>query len=190
MKKVKTNIGTRIKNAREEKKVSLDALTEKTGLKKDYLKELEENDDTPNMAEVDKISKALGIRPGTFLDGEEDLGPVISSISKATPSKAKDGDRHYIHFFSLTQTKKNRHMDAYIIGLDPSKANERKVYSSHEGEEFLYVLEGSINVIYGKETYTLKEGNTIYYDSIVPHFIGSANDKAGAKVLSVAYFPA
>lgn len=190
MKKVDTKIGNRIKSVREAKKVSVKDLTDQTGLQQDYIEEIEKNDETPNTSELTKISKALGIRPGTFTDGEEDMAPVVCTPSKARRNavKDKDGGRAYMHFYSLSKNKKNRQMDAYIVDLEPLKG--KKIYSSHEGEEFLYVLEGTVKVIYGKKTYNLKAGSTIYYDSIVPHYIGSGCTTKGARVLCVVYFPA
>lgn len=190
MKKVNTKIGNRIKDAREAKKVSVKDLTDKTGLQEDYLKELEKNDETPNMAELIKISKALGLRPGTFTDGEEDLAPVVCtpSMIRGNNAKDKDGGRNYLHFYSLNKNKKNRQMDAYMVDLEPFSG--KMTYSTHEGEEFIYVVEGSVRFVYGKQTYTLKEGSTVYYDSIVPHFTGSAYKTKPARILCVSYFPA
>ena len=60
--------------------------------------------------------------------------------------------------------------------------------SSHEGEEFIYVLEGEIEVIYGKDSFIIGPGDTIFYDSAVPHHLhASGEDKA--KILAVLYTP-
>lgn len=61
--------------------------------------------------------------------------------------------------------------------------------SHHEGEEFLYVLEGSVQLLYGQETYTLEKGDSIYYDSIVPHNLTTLAEGETAKVLAVTYTP-
>jgi transcriptional regulator with XRE-family HTH domain len=80
MNRVDTKIGNRIKSVREAKKMTVEDIKKETGLSKSYLKEIENDDDTPNLGNVSKISKVLGIRTGTFLDGEEDLSPVVSSL--------------------------------------------------------------------------------------------------------------
>jgi len=60
--------------------------------------------------------------------------------------------------------------------------------SSHEGEEFIYVLQGKVEINYGKEIYLLSEGDSIYLDSIVAHNVhAAANQKA--KILGVVYYP-
>ncbi|MDD2910812.1 MAG: cupin domain-containing protein, partial [Petrimonas sp.] len=60
--------------------------------------------------------------------------------------------------------------------------------SSHEGEEFLYVLKGSITVLYGSDKFVLNTGESIYYDSVVEHLVISASDEP-AQVLAVVYTP-
>ena len=61
----------------------------------------------------------------------------------------------------------------------------RKTLSSHEGEEWIAVLKGSIEVIYGKETYVLKEGDTMYYNSLVPHCLSAVG--GDAKIYAVIF---
>ena len=184
MNRVDTKIGNRIKSVREAKKMTVEDIKKETGLSKSYLKEIENDDDTPNLGNVSKISKVLGIRTGTFLDGEEDLSPVVSSLKsrrRVNGIRGRSAGRDHMHFFSLSSQKKNRQMDATVIILDP--AGGRKFYKSHEGEEFLLVLDG-------KQVYTLKPGQSIYYDSIVPHHLASALKKKPCKILAVTYFPA
>ena len=61
-------------------------------------------------------------------------------------------------------------MEPFIIDIYPSSEKDYKP-SSHEGEEFIYVLAGKIEIIYGKESCSLSGGDSIYYDSIVPHHV-------------------
>jgi quercetin dioxygenase-like cupin family protein len=60
--------------------------------------------------------------------------------------------------------------------------------SSHEGEEFIVVVSGEVEIIYGQETHVLKPGDSIYYNSIVPHHVSSRNNKK-AEIYAVLYFP-
>jgi len=72
--------------------------------------------------------------------------------------------------------------------VQPTEGSDHKL-SSHEGEEFLYVLDGALEVEYGKSTHTLATGDSIYYDSIVPHQVRAAGESA-ARILAVVYAPA
>lgn len=78
-------------------------------------------------------------------------------------------------------------MDPFIIDIDESGNNEFSL-SAHEGEEFIMVLKGKLEVEYGKKKYLLDEGDTIYYDSIVPHHVHAYEGKA-ARILAVVYTP-
>ena len=78
-------------------------------------------------------------------------------------------------------------MEPFIIDIQPSESKEFTL-SSHEGEEFIYVMEGELEIAYGKTTYNLKEGDSIFYDSIINHHVHGANGKA-AKILAVVYTP-
>ena len=79
-------------------------------------------------------------------------------------------------------------MEPFLVELSPSDESARKT-SSHEGEEFVYVLEGKVEIIYGKEIYNLSEGESIYYDSIVQHDVKAAGSSS-AKILAVVHEPA
>ena len=78
-------------------------------------------------------------------------------------------------------------MEPFIIDINPSEQQEFKL-SAHEGEEFIYVMDGEVEIEYGKEKYMLKEGDSIFYDSIVKHHVHGAPGKS-AKILAVVYIP-
>ncbi len=86
------------------------------------------------------------------------------------------------------QDKSGRHMEPFLIDVAPSEDGVDFVLSTHEGEEFIYVLEGVLEINYGKNTYILEEGDSIYYDSIVAHHVHAAADNT-AKILGVIYTP-
>jgi mannose-6-phosphate isomerase-like protein (cupin superfamily) len=78
-------------------------------------------------------------------------------------------------------------MEPFLIEIHPSSAEEAKP-SAHEGEEFLYVFSGDVEVVYGAEIYRLAAGDSIYYDSIVAHNVHSTGSRP-ARVLAVVYAP-
>lgn len=78
-------------------------------------------------------------------------------------------------------------MEPFFINIAPKKDIDF-ILSSHEGEEFILVLEGGIEINYGENVYTLNTGDTIYYDSIVPHLV-RGTDESGAKIVAVIYTP-
>jgi quercetin dioxygenase-like cupin family protein len=101
-------------------------------------------------------------------------------------STSEDRNREHLTFFSLAPNKNGRHMEPFIIDLVPDKSHE-VVKSSHEGEEFIYVLDGEVTVHYGNEVFALSKGDSIYLDSIVSHFVTTDKDKA--RILGIVYVP-
>ena len=78
-------------------------------------------------------------------------------------------------------------MEPFLIDIASSTGVDF-ILSTHEGEEFIYVLEGIVEINYGKNTYILEEGDSIYYDSIVAHHV-HAGTGSTAKILAVVYTP-
>ena len=75
-------------------------------------------------------------------------------------------------------------MEPFIVEAHPDADEHR---STHEGEELLYVLEGRVELLYGKESYVLEAGDSIYYDSVVPHQVRAVD--VPARLLAVVYAP-
>jgi quercetin dioxygenase-like cupin family protein len=78
-------------------------------------------------------------------------------------------------------------MEPFIVEIEPSREPDYKL-STHEGEEFIYVLEGSVEINYGKDIYRINKGDSIYLDSIVEHNV-HAGENHPAKILAVVYTP-
>ena len=184
-------IGEKIISLRESCNLSVEALAERSGLDVKQIKIIEANENIPSLAPLIKIARALGVRLGTFLDDYTELGPVVSRVGERSEAirfagKAEQKDGH-LDFFSLAEQKAGRHMEPFLIDIQPSTVNE-PILSSHEGEEFIYVLEGCVEITYGKDTYVLNPGDSIYYDSIVTHNVHAGAD-CPAKILAVVYIP-
>ena len=186
-------VGSKIKGIRESKNFSIEEISERSGLSVEQITSIENDEHLPSLGPLIKIARALGVRLGTFLDDSDDLGPVVcraeehlgSSISFS--NDAADA-RKNMEYHSLARQKAGRHMEPFIIDIQPNDEKEFKL-SAHEGEEFIYVMQGEVEIVYGKETYTLKEGDSIFYDSIVKHHVHGAPGKS-AKILAVVYIPA
>ncbi|MGL4293687.1 MAG: cupin domain-containing protein, partial [Bacteroidales bacterium] len=145
----------------------------------------------PSLAPLIKVARAFGVRLGTFLDDQEDNGPVVCRNNHTNEaisfSNNNCASRKHMNYHSLSNNKAGRHMEPFMIQVAP-KSDVDFVLSSHEGEEFILVLEGNVEITYGEETYQLAQGDSIYYDSIVPHLL-SSKDNCEARVLAVIYTP-
>ena len=169
----------------------MEQVAERSGLSVDQIDRIESNENLPSLAPLIKIARVLGVRLGTFLDDSEHLGPVICRMDEQLKGISFSSDtansHNNLNFFALAESKTGRHMEPFLIDIDSASRNGYQL-STHEGEEFLYVLEGAIEVTYGKNKYVIHVGESIYYDSIVDHNVHAANDSK-AKILAVVYTP-
>ncbi len=187
-------IGAKIKSIRETKQLSIEEVAERSGLSIEQIERIEGNIDFPSLAPLIKIARVLGVRLGTFLDDQSELGPVVSRKKDSNDSNSigftnnSVENRKHMEYHSLSQDKSGRHMEPFLIDVAPSEEGSDFTMSSHEGEEFIYVLAGMVEINYGKNTYILEEGDSIYYDSIVAHHVHAAANHT-AKILGVIYTP-
>lgn len=185
------SVGSKIKSIRESKSITVEQVAERSGLTEEQISRIENDINIPSLAPLIKIARALGVRLGTFLDDNDYLGPVVcrkQDQTKTISFSNESSDSHNnLNFFSLAQSKIGRHMEPFIIDIESASEKEYQL-STHEGEEFLYVLEGSIEVTYGKKNYLINAGESIYYDSIVDHNVHASNGSK-AKILAVVYTP-
>lgn len=184
-------VGKRIKSLRESQSIGLEEMAERTGLNVEQITRIESDKELPSLAPLIKIARALGVRLGTFLDDRDALGPVISRKTNRKEgisfSTSQTVSRTYMDYYSLSSDKSGRHMEPFVILVDPRAEGDFQL-SSHEGEEFIFCLDGAIEVTYGEDSHILEEGDSIYYDSIVAHHVHAA-DARGAKILAVVYMP-
>jgi len=207
--------GERITELRSTYSISRDTLAERSGIPAALIAQIEDQGHIPDLAPLIKIARALGVRLGTLLDGHEQLGPVITRSGQAPASsrfttglpeqsatagghqglsfKALAADKNGRHmephqglsFKALAADKNGRHMEPFIVDIEPDAVQEQ---SAHEGEEFIHILSGNLKLEYGTISETLRAGDSVYYDSIVPHRVLSA-DSQPVRILAVIYTP-
>jgi transcriptional regulator with XRE-family HTH domain len=178
-------IGSRIRAIREEKAVSLDELSKLTGFDVAFLSGIEKGAVQPQLGTMIKLSKALDSAFGRLVSG---AGEKLYSITRkgerrpATRSTSKTGKKHLYSYKSLSPGVKGRHMEALVVQL--LTASQKDV-SVHEGEEFVFVLDGTVLLDIGGERFELEPGDSAYYLSTTPHLIAAKKGKA--TILAVLY---
>lgn len=186
-----SKIGKKIKEFRTFRQISLEDLAMKANIDVKQLDFIENKGNVPSLGHLIKITRALGVRIGTFLDDQDQLGPVVSKAGQGSStmsfSSSNEQAREHLNFFSLAQDKTGRHMEPFLVDIQPDNVSDHKL-SSHEGEEFIYVISGNVEISYGKENFKLTEGDSIYYDSVIAHNVHADGDKP-AKILAVVYYP-
>lgn len=182
---IKEEIGERIKRIREEKNISLSEISKITGFDTDTLSMIESNEIQPQLGTVIKLSKALDSAFSSLISG---VGDKRYSITRKTDRKtiqrstSQKGNKDLYTYKSLAPEVKGRHMEALIVQL---KENPDKITSVHDGEEFIYVLEGDVTGQIGEDDFDLSPGDSVYYLSMTPHLIAAKNKRA--TILAVVY---
>lgn len=185
-------VGEKIRSMREAKQLSIADIVERTGLSREQIERIESNVDIPSLAPLIKIARALGVRLGTFLDDQDEAGAVVCRKEELQGNSISFSNnaanaRTHMHYHSLSNSKANRSMEPFIIDINQTDEDEYEL-SSHEGEEFIYVMDGAVEISYGKKNHVIEAGDSIYYDSIVPHHVHGFKGQA-ARILAVVYTP-
>lgn len=186
-KEIILKVGESVKAIRKKKGLSLKDLSQRTGLDAGLLTEIEKGEVSPPLGTIIKVAKALDTKMGYFISGGEDLPyTIVRKDDRKLVSRFDTGktDRYGYEFSSLAPYKKNRHMEPLIVKLEPSDIEEER--STHDGQEFIYVLEGTMEVRLEGEVHLLEPGDAIYYDSTVPHLV-KCHGKDTTKILAVLY---
>jgi transcriptional regulator with XRE-family HTH domain len=179
------DVGQRIRKIREEKGVALEELSRLTGFDVEFLSSLEKNEAQPQLGTVIKLSKALDSAFGRLVSG---VGDKLYSITRKSErriisrSTSKTGKKQLYTYKSLAPEVKGRHMEALIVQLE---VDPDKEISVHDGEEFIFVLNGIVVLEIGDDKFELEAGDSVYYLSTTPHHIAAKMDKA--TILAVLY---
>jgi transcriptional regulator with XRE-family HTH domain len=181
-------VGEKIKSLRERKGLSLKEAADLTGFSTALLSQMENQLVSPSLGAMIKLANALGVKVGDFLgDTQGEPFTIVRKDERKNVSRfaSKEGVKYGYSYESLGYEKKNRHMEPFIVTLEPATVKNAKT-SVHEGEEFIFVLEGEMEVILGNHTDVLSPGDSIYYDSTIPHRVQCHQDK-NTKILAVLY---
>jgi quercetin dioxygenase-like cupin family protein/DNA-binding XRE family transcriptional regulator len=183
------SVGEKIKSVRSEKALSPADLARQSGISEADLAKMEANELAPPLGVIINLAKALAVPVGDlFGDSGDSPFCIVRSDDRAAVSPrfssayAKSCGYTYQ---GLGQQKKNRQMEPFLVTLNP-KEEQDVLANRHSGEEFIYVLEGKVEVSLLDHKAILNPGDSIYYDSSVPHIISCHGDKS-AKILAVIY---
>ncbi len=170
-------IGKRIKTFRAKLEMSVDDLAAGTGLSAGLVADIEDGRVSPALGVMVKLARALGQRVGTFMDDQIARDPVITRSADREEGVAmhKGQAQGHYRYHALGAGKADRHMEPFFIKISPADEREK---SSHEGEEFVVVISGTIELQYGNDTHVLGEGDTMYYNSLVPHCLSAVSGDA------------
>jgi transcriptional regulator with XRE-family HTH domain len=179
------DVGERILKIREEKDLTLEEISKMTGFDVAFLSKIENKEVQPQLGTVIRLSKALDSAFGRLVSGVGDKLYSITrkderrTISRSTSKKSK---KRVYTYKSLAPDVKGRHMEAFLVQLEEDPEKET---SLHEGEEFIFVLDGEVILEIGEDKFLLEPGDSAYYLSTTAHHIAAKEGKA--TIVAVMY---
>src|SRR5699024_10430104 len=177
---MKDTLGSNIKALRKKNNMTLKTLASKTGFSISFLSQLERGKSSATLESLKKISLALGVNPGYFFDETEEEEQIVRRGALETEQMKK----HNIYYKSLAKSMENPAFSPLLVVLKPNQ-NEGNLFQ-HNGQEFLYDLEGQLTVQIDSETYRLNPSDSIMFDSRREHYWYNYTDE-DVKCLCVAY---
>jgi len=181
-------IGEKVKRFREDNSLTLKDMADRTGLSAAVLSQIENHLISPPLGTLIRLTRALNLRPGHFFDQHPDRPFTLVRREERRPVSrfaSKRGIQYGYSYESLGHDMKDRHMEPFLVTLEPATLASPKP-ASHEGEEFLFVLEGEMEVTLGEHSDVLQPGDAIYYDSNIPHLV-QCKGQEKALILAVIY---
>lgn len=174
-------IGPKIKRLRVKNSLTQEELADRCELTKGYISQIERDLTSPSIATLVDILECLGTDLSNFFNDSIDKKIVF----KQEDMFVKESENNYIINWIVPNAQKND-MEPILIELD--SYSETKADTPHEGEEFGYVLSGSIFLHYGREKLKVKKGECFYFKANTNHYIANSG-KNTAKILWVSTPP-
>lgn len=175
-------IGNKIKALRVLKGLTQEELADRAELSKGFISQLERDLTSPSIATLVDILQVLGTDLNNFFSDEPDEQIVFKDQDYF---EKVDNELHNTIEWIIPNAQKNA-MEPIRLTLSPGGSTYPDV--PHEGEEFGYVLSGSISIHIGKKTYKAKKGESFYFTPSSSHYI-SADKKNGASIIWVSTPP-
>ena len=173
-------LGKRLMKLRKEKNLTLKNLANETGLNLKYISQVEKGEVIPPVAVLLQLSRALEVDSSLLLREEKQLA------GRKSDEDYRKRTEDYT-YQNLTPEARHKHLKAFKVFIDP-KTDHKGVSYQHLGEEFIYVIEGKIEVMVGESRNTLARGDSLHFNSSIVHKLRNIS-KTKAELLVVLYTP-
>lgn len=169
-------VGEKIRALRHKQKISIEQLSEMSGLSKGLISQIERDITGPSVASLWKISKALNVTMNYFFDEYDDFNQVVRKDERKKLIMRKS-----TRLYELLSPNLKKQIEMLWIEIKPNETHTSELIS-HDGEECGVVIKGTLRVVSGDKTYDLKEGDSIYLDSTIPHQYLNMGDDVSVSV--------
>lgn len=174
------DIGSKIKRLRQANGLTLEELANRSELTKGFLSQLERDLTSPSVTTLEDILEALGTNLQEFFSEK----PAEQIAFKKEDFFINEQD-DYVVSYIIPNAQKND-MEPILIELE--KGKQSMTIDPHEGQEFGYVVQGKIKLIYGDNEFVLKKGETFYLKGLVSHYLINPSETK-AKVIWISTPP-
>ena len=169
-------VGARVRSLRRERGLTIEQLAAATGLTKGFISQLERDRTAPSLASIARICDALGVRLGDIFEDE----PRPALVRRAERPLANGVPSTRNHLLSLREERRFKAIESEIA----PGAGAGDELSSLPGEmEFVYVLDGSLELRLGEETHVLETGDALTYPLSKPHTWRNGSEVESLRVL-------
>ena len=165
-------VGINIKKYREEKKISLRDMAKKLKVSASFLSQVETGKASPSLSTLKEIADFFQATVGTLVGEDQNLSdnPVVKERERKSIKHIGSGLKMYL----LASPDPNKQMEPLLFKLD-EKANSGGSMYKHFGQEFVIVLKGALEITLSDNKYILNKGDSIYYNSNIPHSFKNIN---------------
>lgn len=177
--KIRENILTLM----EKNGITEEEILNETGIDKQTLDNLLKNNQSPGVSEMLKLADALKVDMSVLLYGEKKKHS--KAVKTSWSERVRVDGKGKLNYESLAPKYFHKKIEPFIVEVFKTDEADLDV-SQHAGEEFHYVIKGTAEMTIGDEKFVLEEGDTIYFDSSLPHSINSITERT--QLISAIYY--
>jgi transcriptional regulator with XRE-family HTH domain len=159
------NIGNHVRRLRLEQRRTQQEIADACGFTKSLLSKIESNKVVPPVATLVKIATALGTKVSVLIEADKNVSLVVATAKEVDDRIVKTERGYWI--FPFATRFQGKRMQPFLFVARKGEVKEHHL--AHEGEEFMYVLEGVMRVQVCSSEYTLRAGDSIYFNSTQEH---------------------
>lgn len=160
-------ISEKIRKIRREQNITLKELSEKTELSVSFLSQFEREVTSITLVSLKKIAEALNLTMKELFDDEKESASTF--VHKGKDTQMMGLVKKYASYERLSGKFEGRKLESLLLRMEPLR--EDFLTCTHEGEEFIYIIEGTARFTVDGVEYEVGEGESIHYPSTLPHKI-------------------
>lgn len=181
-------IGSKVRELRQKKHYTLQDVAAKSGLSKPFLSQIENDHVVPPVATLLKLARAFDVGLAYFFQDEVGIDRIAITrrderVRVERRPHHRKGEVNYI-YEALDTKKTNKHMEPFLVEF-PVQDTSEMIFMNHEGEEFLHLLEGTLEFRSTDRLEVLEPGDSIYFESELSHSFRCLGEKSARAIVVV-----